>query len=45
MFSLPVDNYSEQSGQSEQLEQLDQLNLSRNLIRDTKPLPKHTGQF
>ena len=32
MFSLPVDNYSEQSGQSEQLEQLDQLNAYHQYV-------------
>ena len=32
MFSLPVDNYSEQSGQSGQLEQLDQLNAYHQYV-------------
>ena len=31
-FSLPVDNYSEQSGQSGQLEQLDQLNAYHEYV-------------
>ena len=32
MFSLPADNYSEQSGQSGQLEQLDQLNAYHQYV-------------